>query len=457
MSSPSRQSVMFDSIAKKEIIVKFDQPEQSSDAGLVLLKSVDLQLRLTDRVVAALHDKRQQGKISHKFIEMFRQRVYGISCGYFDCNDTAKIGNDPLMILVCKPNSQDGTLLASQPTLSRFENAFTRKDLFQAANAFADAVISRQKELRRRKKPSLITIDVDPSSDPTHGHQQLALFNDYYKTHCYLPAFVTIKFNNENEQHLVAIVLRPGNSNGANDIITILKRLVPKLRNAFPTATIGVRLDGEFAAPPVFDWLEQRDLLYHINLPANIVLTRLAEPLMKKVRDDSLKSGKTERRYGEFMYAAQTWCHPRRVVFKAERLIVPGKAPKDNLRFLCTNDRRKPKNSYRWYCGRGDQENRIKELVDHLRADLTSCTSFLANQFRCIETACAYALCQQLRAAARATEFEGAQVQTLREKALKVAALVVRSVRRIVLRLPKAYPWQTTWQRIALACGAKPG
>jgi hypothetical protein len=448
---------MFNSIAKKEIVVKFDQPEQSSDAGLVLLKSVDQQLRLTDRVVAALDDKRQKGKIDHEFAEMFRQRVYGISCGYFDCNDTAKIGNDPLMALVCRTNSQDGTLLASQPTLSRFENAHTRKDLLRAAHAFADAVISRQKESRRRKKPSLITIDVDPSSDPTYGYQQLTIFNSYYDTYCYLPAFVTIQFDNENEQHLVAVILRPGNSKGAKDIIAILKRLVPKLRRAFPAAAIDVRLDGEFANSPVFDWVEQEDLLHHINLPANAVLKRHAEPLMKKVRDDSLKSGKTERRYGEFMYAAQTWRHPRRVVFKAERLIAPGKDPKDNLRFVCTNDSRRPKNSYRWYCGRGNQENRIKEMVDHLRSDLTSCTSFLANQFRCIETACAYALCQQLRAAAQTTEFEGAQVQTLREKALKVAALVVRSVRRIVLRLPKAYPWQTTWRRIALACGAKSG
>jgi hypothetical protein len=162
-------------------------------------------------------------------------------------------------------------------------------------------------------------MDVDTSSDPTHGYQQLALFNGYYDTYCYLPAFVTIQFDNENEQHLVAIILRPGNSKSAKDIIVILKRLVPKLRRAFPAAAIDIRLDGEFADSPVFDWVEQEDLLHHINLPANAVLKRHTEPLMKKVRDDSLKSGKTERRYGEFMCAAGTWRHPRRVVFKAKR------------------------------------------------------------------------------------------------------------------------------------------
>ncbi|MDI6810056.1 MAG: transposase, partial [Candidatus Eisenbacteria bacterium] len=202
--------------------------------------------------VAALHDKRQQGKIAHEFVEMFRQRVYGISCGYFDCNDTARIGNDPIMKLVCKTDSCDDPL-AAQSTLSRFENAPTRQDLLRAV-------------------------------------------------------------------HAVAVVLRPGTSKGSEDIIPILKRVVPKLRVAFPKAAIGVRLDGEFAAPDVFDWVERENLVYHINLPANAVLARLAEPLMKQVRAASLKSGQTERRYGEFLYAAGTWDRPRHVVFKAERL-----------------------------------------------------------------------------------------------------------------------------------------
>lgn len=453
----NRQSVLFPGLADKPVSVEFTEPATSSDGGLILLAGIDRHLRLTERMAAAIDDPRQPSKVEHPMLDLVRERVYAIACGYPDGADAARLRGDPVLKLACERRAIEGDPLASQPTLSRFENAPTPKDLLHMAYALTDTVIEDQKRRRRGRRVDRITIDMDPTDDPTYGEQQLTFFNAYYDTWCYLPMVTSIQFEEEAEQWLVAPLLRPGNASGTVGAITVLRRLLPRLRAAFPKARVLVRLDGAFATPEVFDWLEQQGLDYLVNMAKNTVLKPMAEPWMKGVRIEAKKSGKTEHVFGEVEYKAGKWDHARRVIVKAEVTMEEGKPPRDNPRFVVTNLRWAPKTCYRRYTARGDVENRLKELHHGLRFDLTSCTEFHANQFRNLLTAAAYVLYQHLRSHARGTDCERAQVETLRGRLVKIGVTVIESVRRIVFKGPLWFPWFTTWRRIAWACGAASG
>jgi hypothetical protein len=357
------------------------------------------------------------------------------------------VGRDPI----------DGDPLASQPTLSRFENSVSRTDLFRMAMMLGEVVIENQRQ-RRHGKAKLITIELDPTDDPTHGGQQLALFNGHYDTWCYLPIAGFLKFDDEPEQHLFTYVLRPGKAPATLGALGILHRVLGKLTDAFPRAEILVRLDGGFASPEILEYLEDAGLSYVVAMARNSVLARLAEPLMKQARRKSKRSGETEHVYGVCRYAAKSWNRRRRVIIKAEVVRLEERTPKDNARFVITNLSDRPRAVYEdVYCQRGDVENRIKELHHGLEIDRTSCTRFSANQFRVLLTAAAYVLMQELRHHAAGTSCARAQVSTLRERLIKLGAWVEESVRRIVLHFPAAYPFTNDWRIIARALGSPSG
>ena len=452
-----RQSVLFSNLADKPLSVEFTQPATSSDGGLVLLAGIDRRLRLTERMAAAIRDRRQQVKVEHPLLDLLRERVYAIACGYPDGDDAAHLRGDPVLKLACERRAIEGEPLASQPTLSRFENAPTPWDLLRMAYALTDTVIEDQRRRRRGRRVDRITIDMDPTDDPTYGDQQLTFFNGHYDTWCYLPMVTAIQFEEEAEQWLVAPVLRPGDAVGTDGAIAVLRRLVPRLRAAFPKARLLVRLDGAFATPEVFAWLETERLDYLVNMRRNSVLEGLAEPWMKEVRALWKKSGQTEHVFADIEYTSGKWDRARRVIVKAEVTVQEGRSVRDNPRFVVTNLRSGPKACYLRYAARGDAENRLKELHHGLRFDLTSCTDFYANQFRNLLTAAAYVLYQQLRSYARGTDCERAQVETLRDRLVKIGVTVIESVRRIVFKGPLWFPWFTTWRRIAWACAAAGG
>lgn len=449
----TRQRVMFSELFEKPVVAQFDQPHSSSDGGAVLLKACDERLRLTERIAACFRDDRQPGKITHTLHDLIRQRVFAIACGYADCNDAARLADDPIHKTLVDRDPIEGTALASQPTLSRFENAAGPKVLYRMGETLADALIKRQRRAHRKAKR--ITVELDPTDDPTHGAQQLALFNGHYDTWCYLPVAGFIRFDEEPEQYLFTYVLRGGRAPAKLGAIGILKRVLARLRAAFPKAKLRVRLDGGFAGPQMFDYLEAEGVEYVIAMAGNTVLDRLAEPAMKRARAASKRSGQTEHVYTECCYAAKSWSMKRRVIIKAEMVRLEGRAPRDNPRYVVTNLTAGPKHLYEnVYCQRGEIENRIKELHHGLEIDRTSCTSFWANQLRVLLTAAAYALMQELRAAAAGTDCARAQVSTLRERLLKLGAWVERSVRRIVLHLPQHAPWQSEWCQVARNLGA---
>ncbi len=453
----TQQGVLFNDLFDRPLHVQFDQPDSSSDGGAFLLAAADQALGLTERLAQCLRDDRKPGFIVHSYLDMLRQRVFGLCCGYEDCNDAARLKADPVYRMLLGRDPQEGDELASQPTLSRFENAIDVRSLDRMADALADLVVRRHRK-RLGKQVKRITIDMDPTDDPTYGQQQLAFYNTHYGNWCYLPVAGFLQFEDEPDQYLFCYVLRPGDSHATYGAIGILKRIIAKLRKSFPGVRIQVRLDGGYAAPEVFEFLEQEGVGYVIALAKNAVLKEEAEPLMDKARWASYYSGNTEHFYSECRYESESWDNiERRVVYKAEVVRHPGRDPKDNLRCLVTNLRHSPQNLYeKVYCYRGEVENRIKELLYGLSIDRTSCTKFLSNQFRVLMAAAAYVLMQELRLKAVGTSLQRAQVSTLRERLLKLAVWLKKTSRRYVLHMPDTAPWRSEWCQIARKLGAVP-
>lgn len=451
------QGVLFQDTFSKPLVAQFDQPDSSSDGGAVLLKACDKRLGLIEALATCLRDRRDPTRIRHSLKELVGQRVYGMACGYEDCNDSARLATDPMQRLLLDRDPLQGTTLASQPTLSRFENGVDARTLMRMGQALAKRVITRHRQ-RLGKRVRRITIDMDPTDDPAYGNQQLTLFNGHYGNWCYLPMACFLQFDTEPDQYLFAWVLRDGKAHATRGAIGLLRRVIRRLRQAFPGVKIRVRLDGGFAAPKLFDFLDASGVEYVVAMAKNAVLMRQVTHAMATVRERVQASGQTEHVYGECRYAATSWSRHRRVVYKAEVVCLAGSPPRDNARFVVTNIRRVPRSVYeKVYCKRGAVEDRIKELLYGLHLDRTSCTRFLANQFRCLLGAAAYMLLQELRLKAKRTSLAHAQVTTLRQRLLKLAVWVARSTRRLVLHLPDSAPWRQDWCRVARALGAAPG
>jgi hypothetical protein len=453
--STTTPCLLFPDLFERPLTATFDLPNASADGGAVLLKAADRRLDLIPRLAAALVDERQRAKVRHALADLLGQRIYGLALGYEDANDAARLADDPIHKLLLGRDPLSGAALASQPTLSRFENDATRGELLRMGEALFEAVLERHR--RRRRKVRRITIDLDVTDDPTHGAQQQAFFNGFYDTWCYLPMLAFLTFDREAEQYLCAAALRPGNASSQAGALTLLRRIIDRLQQRFPRARILVRLDGGFAAPELFEFLDAAGVDYVVAMAKNKVLEQHVDVdlIVAKILSD--RSDRTEHVYTHFTYAAGTWDRARRVVCKAEVVRHEGRAPRLNPRFVVTNLPGKPQRIYeRVYCPRGDTENRIKELFD-VAFDRTSCSRFSANQLRVLLAAAAYALLQELRLVARGTAWARAQVATLRLQLLKIGAQVIASVRRIVLRLPQAFPFRDGWHALALRNGASPG
>jgi hypothetical protein len=457
VAAQSVQTVLFPELFGKPLVAQFDTPQLSSDGGAILLKAVDERLGLTARLAGCLREWRQAGKIEHDLPTLIRQRCYGLACGYPDGNDAARLKDDPIHKLLVGRDPLSGPALASQPTLSRFENAIGRPDLVRLTTTLADRVIAHHQARLGANRVRRITIDLDPTEDPTHGQQEFTCFNGHYDSWCYLPLLGFLSFNAEPTQYLVTAILRPGTAVAHQGVQPVLRRLFARLRAAFPKAQLRVRLDGGFATPKLFDYLEAEGVEYLIAMAHNSRLAKRIRRLMGKVRMRSKASGTTETLFGETRYAARSWSRKRRVILKAEVVRLGERAPRNNPRFVVTNLPQTPAHVYGCYRARGDVENRIKELHYGLALDRTSCPAFTANAFRVLLTAAAYVLLQELRRHLPETPGASPQVSTLHERLFKLGTRVTVSARRIVLHLPSTFPWLATWTTVALALGARAG
>ena len=418
--------------AGKKVVADFSGGDITSDACALLLGEIDKQIGLTQAIASCIHDKRQAAKVRQSILDLIRERIFFIASGYEDCNDADTLKSDPVFKLLAGRCPQSDNDLASQPTLSRFENSINRSELYNIAEVFVSLFIQRHK----KNPPEKIILDADATDDPAHGQQEFSFYHGYYENYCYLPLLVFAQCGREEEDELLAAVLRRSNIHGGYGTVSILKRIVTRLRTAFPNTKILFRGDSAFALPEIYQWCETGKINYLIGLPKNNRLLALAEPFMYDALAEYEEEGEKVRRFYDIEYAAGSWKRERRVILKAEVLFA-----EENPRFVVTNlTGGDPEDLYELYVKRGDSENRIKELKLDLNSGRTSCHGFRANQFRLLLHAASYILLQELRKCLEKTELAKAQVRTLRAKLLKIGAWVKETVRRVWIRMAGGFP-----------------
>jgi hypothetical protein len=445
METVCHKQLIFESLFSKEVVADFAGGRITSDAGGLLLRELDQRYRIAENSARCLHDPRDGHKVKHDLLTLVRQRLFAIAQGYEDNNDAATLAKDPAFkIMAGKAPESDGDL-ASQPTLSRFENRVTAKDLRRLCDRLLELYLKTHPGPRK-----VIVLDMDGTDDPTHGRQQLSFFHGYYEEHMYHPLLV---FDGRDGFPLAA-VLRPGNTHSSHGALAVLKRLIKKLKQAYPGALILFRADAGFAVPALYSYLEdQPETRYVIGfITNNRVLVKTA-PLLLKAQRQYQETGKKQRFFTSFSYQAESWTKPRRIIAKVEYTHLGA-----NQRFVITNLSRKPQFVYDdIYVLRGDVENRIKELKLDIKADRLSCHRFLANQFRLLLHTAAYCLFWLLRHHLQGTELATAQVNTLRLKLLKIGARIRETSRRIWVHLASGYPYRDLLAGLLQKLRASPG
>jgi hypothetical protein len=418
---------------KQTLTVDFEGGEITSDAGLLLIRQADKSIGLTERLTGCIVDRRDTRYSEHDMETLLRQRVYQIVAGYEDCNDGNLLRKDPALKAACDRLLSERDL-ASQPTLSRLENSITREDLYRMAEGFVDLYIHRN----RKRRPKRIILDMDGTDDPTYGNQQLTFFHGYYDQYMYHPLVIYDADTGE----LITAALRAGNRHASYGVLSILKRIVPKLKEAFPCTEIIIRGDAGFAIPAIYEYCEEEGLGYVIGLIRNDNLERMIESLLKTAHEQYLVTEQKQRLFAEGLYQANSWTRQRRVIMKAEWL---QQGP--NSRFVVTNLQMETQQVYEFYTERGGTcEVRIDEFKNGLNADRLSCHRFLANQFRLFLHMAAYWLVLRLREALAKTEFSSMQIQQLRLRLLKIGGQVIQTARRLWFRLASGYPWKNIFE-----------
>ena len=459
----------FNFFPPKPIVVEPQQAQLTSDAGLLPIRQLDEQLGLTAQFAAALHDSRAPEATTHPFLQMVRSRVYGILGGYADQNDHDVLRYDPLFKLLAG-RSPDGQELASQPTLSRFENAIDVGSLRRLQDVLIDQFIASFST-----PPLYLTFDIDVFDDPTHGQQQLTFFHGYYDQYQYLPRAITCQ---ENDL-VVMVCLLFGTAHPTLGIEDDLTYLVERLRKVWPDVRIILRGDSGFGMPKTYMLCEELRVDYTLGLAMNAVFKRRSEELLQEALRRYEETRQPQRLFTAFWYQAGSWTKPRWTVIKAE-----AHAQGTNRRAVVTNRPGAtvlPQATYDEYTERGESENRNKELKCGLEADRLSDHRYMANLFRLYLHTLAANLLVRLRGVVadpplpqHPTELPTealagkerhdyfnhrrerdplgeAQPCTWRTRLIKVAAEIVVSARRVVVRLASSWPYLEHYRQVAQA------
>ncbi len=419
----------------------FDAGRLTSDGGLPWLGEADAALGLGAALAAEVPEwRRRPGR--HALVDLVRQRVFQIACGYADQDDADALRGDPPPKLACGRLPEGGADLASQPTLSRLENAVDRKACYRLAAALGEVYL---RERGRGGPPARILLDLDGTADPTHGRQEGTAYHGYFGQHLSHPLLV---FDGDTDQ-LVTAALRPGTAHAGRGAVAVLKRIVRALRARRPDVAIEIRADGGFALPALYAFCEEAGVGYTIGLAPNPRLEALAAPLLAEAARLQAETGAEKVRLaGEAAYQAGSWPRERRVVYKAEAL---AKGP--NTRFVVTARADPPLALYDFYVDRGEPENWVKDLKRACFADRLSCRRFWANQFRLLLHAAAYWLLDTLRRWLAQRRVPRMQLDTLRLRLLKVAGRVHERADLVRLRLAASHPGEGLWHLLA----ARPG
>jgi hypothetical protein len=455
----SAWQLSFDFLDCKPVVVEPSAVQVSSDAGLLPFRQLDERLGLSRQFAEALTDRRRARLVDHTFLEMTRARIYGILADYADQNDHDVLRSDPIFKLICGRSIEDDDL-ASQPTLSRFENAIEVKSFFRLAEALLEQFITSFD-----KPPGHLTLDIDPFDDPTHGAQQLTFFHGFYGQYQYLPRVITCA---ENDL-VVAVCLLHGTAHPALGAAEDVAWVVRRLREAFPGVRIHLRGDSGYGIPTVYEAAEALEIDYTVGIGMNATLKKRSEPLLAEAVVQWETTGQPQRLFTAFWYRAQSWPAQRWVVVKCE-----ANAQGTNRRAVVTNRPGAfvlPEATYDAYADRGESENRNKELKAGLQADRLSDHRYFANLFRLYLHTAAYNLLVRMRHAVvdpppsppfqqvpsealagherrhwhnRRREHDPlgqGQPCTWRTRLIKVAARVRQTTRRVLVELSSSWPY----------------
>ena len=433
MPDRTAETLEFGRVGRRVVEANFDGGDLSSDGGLMLLRRTDERIGLTRAVAAVFSDPRDPARITHRLRDLLAQRLYALCCGYEDLNDHDSLRADLLMQTAVGRAER----LASSPTLCRLEGRATRAQAVALHGVLVEQFIASH-----QNAPSELVLDIDASDVPLHGRQELAEFHAYYDHHCYLPLYVFCG------QHLLACVLRRSRIDGAKHAAAVIKLLVRRLRQRWPTVRIIVRGDSGFCRQRLLRYCERASVGYVIGLARNARLEAQVAYAELMLADEYERTGVKQRLIDEFIYAADSWERERRVITRLEF-----GAQGTNPRFVVTNLETDATELYeRLYCARGEAENRIKEVQLDLFGTRASAHKFAANQLRVLLAALAYTLMQRLRELGlKATELERATAATIRVRLLKIGAAIVRNTRRVRILLASHHPLRAVFLHAAQA------
>jgi hypothetical protein len=413
----------------------FSADEISSDGSVLLLEKLERKHRILHYFGQLIPDHRDPFRITHSIEKLLKQRVYSLMQGYEDANDVQYLKNDPLF-----KDILDGEL-ASQPTISRFENSFDKHSVFSLCYAWIDRYVST---LGNREK---IVIDIDGTDDPTHGNQQLSMFNGYYGQFMYNELF----FHDGQTGQIIVPILRPGNSHSNKWYVAILKRILKKIRAAYPETKIVIRADSGFSCPAFYQLADDFNLQFAIGQATNETLKKKTARAEKAVRHLFVSNNIKHQHFIGFSYQAGTWHKPQQCYSKIEST---GQGL--NVRHIVSNMEEADARSvyFGFYVKRGDaSENRIKEVKNMCFSDRLSNHGFWANFLRLFVSSLAYEMFLLLKEAIKKTGFELAkkwQIDTIRVSLLKIGATIKKTKRRVYYRFSKAFVHQELLRQLIL-------
>jgi hypothetical protein len=431
----------FPAVGRKKVAAAFDGGRITSDGGVMLLAAAERRLGIAQQLAALIADARNPLLVTHRVEDILRARMLAIACGYEDADDLDHLRTDPGFKLACGRLPDTGADLCSQPTVSRWENAPTLREVIRLTHAMVDIYCASY-----ARPPAAVTLDIDDTVDVVHGHQQLSLFNGHYDERCFLPIHVY----DTATSRPVAVLLRPGKTPAGTEIRSHLRRMVRRIRRHWPTTRLTIRGDGHYGRPEVMAWCEANDVDYILGLPGNAVLGRLVEVAADDVRVRRAEAqAPVLRRYAETRYGAKSWGCERRVAARIE-----ASTQGLDIRYVVTN---LESGSAGWlydtlYCARGQAENLIKLHKSQLASDRTSCRSALANQVRLVLHTAAYWLMLTVRdAIPRPHPLATAEFTTLRMRLLKVAGRITEAATRVRIALAAACPEAALFRGITLS------
>lgn len=430
------QQLSFPGLADRPVVVQRQAGQMTSDAGLVPLAEFDRRWRLSERIAGCLVDARSDPQ--HSLLEMLRQRLFGILADYEDCNDHDALRLDPVFKLVAGRTVDDDPL-ASQPTLSRFENSVRAGQLAALFDLLVTTGVERLSGHHGGTLPERVVLDLDATDDPTHGAQQLTLFHGYYGQYQYLPLVIS----EPTTKHVFLARLRHGTAHAALGADEDLRLVVEQLRRCRKDVMVHARGDSGFGVPWMYAVCEELGVSYTFGLAGNARLQRLAEPLLAHAQAEYARTRQKQRLFATWSYQADSWDRERTVIAKAEC-----HSQGTNLRFVVTSERvtssAEAEACYDAYIERGESEQRMDELKNGLSAGRLSCHRLLANVFRLLLHSFAYNLLAAVRdSEATPIELRRAQPAKWRSRLIKVAAVVVQSTRRVTIELSGCWPhWE---------------